>query len=136
MIYQNHKFWWPAGKLVHWATHCIGNRSIQRGTFKKGSNHHPSQKRTVMKTMIHRASKICEPQALRQELRHVDGDLQANSYTAGNEESNAPQENHRCSIKTLRQYWHCLFTILGNSHRSNRENPEDLQYQGHLQADQ
>ncbi|GJQ84925.1 hypothetical protein Trydic_g531 [Trypoxylus dichotomus] len=44
------------------------------------SNHHPKQKRAVIKTLVDRAARICEPQHIEQELQHLNQALQANGY--------------------------------------------------------
>ena len=49
----------------------------------KQSNHHPSQKRAVLKTLVDRARRICEPRYLDDELRHLELALQANGYSVG-----------------------------------------------------
>ena len=46
-------------------------------------NHHPSQKRAVLKTLVDQASRICEPQYLDEELHHLELALQANGYSIG-----------------------------------------------------
>ncbi|KAJ4427431.1 hypothetical protein ANN_25053 [Periplaneta americana] len=48
----------------------------------KSSNHHPGQKRAMMKTLIERAQKISEPQHLRQEMAHLRAALSSNGYSA------------------------------------------------------
>lgn len=50
--------------------------------LNKNSNHHPGQKRAMMKTLINRATRICEPHLLQAELRHLDRALQANGFTS------------------------------------------------------
>lgn len=49
----------------------------------RDSNHHPRQKRALVKTLVDRAVRICEPQFLEQELEHLGAALQANGYSAG-----------------------------------------------------
>jgi len=44
------------------------------------SNHHPRQKRGVIKTLVERATRICEPQYLQEELKHLRLTLQNNGY--------------------------------------------------------
>ena len=48
----------------------------------KNSNHHPSQKRGVIKSLFDRATRICEPQYLEEELQHINTALQANGYSS------------------------------------------------------
>ena len=45
------------------------------------SNHHPSQKRGIIKTLADRAKRICEAENLDTELGHLSNALQANGYT-------------------------------------------------------
>jgi hypothetical protein len=45
------------------------------------SNHHPSQKRALIKTLAHRARTICDPESLDGELGHLSGALESNGYT-------------------------------------------------------
>nr|XP_060615776.1 uncharacterized protein LOC132765511 [Anolis sagrei ordinatus] len=47
----------------------------------KNSNHHPSQKRSTIKTLADRAKRICEPHLLQDELNHLNWALQANGYS-------------------------------------------------------
>ncbi|GJQ74722.1 hypothetical protein Trydic_g21573 [Trypoxylus dichotomus] len=42
------------------------------------SNHHP--KRAVIKMLVDRAARICEPQHIEQELQHLNQALQTNGY--------------------------------------------------------
>ncbi|XP_030766936.1 uncharacterized protein LOC115890753 [Sitophilus oryzae] len=44
------------------------------------SNHHPGQKRGVIKTLVDRARRICEPLHITEELQYLDRALQANGY--------------------------------------------------------
>ena len=48
----------------------------------KSSNHHPRQKRAVLKTLVDRAKRICEPRYLEDEFRHLEEALQSNGYSA------------------------------------------------------
>ncbi|XP_068083584.1 uncharacterized protein [Anabrus simplex] len=49
--------------------------------LNKNSNHHPGQKRAMMKTLVDRALRVCEPEYIEKELRHLDLALQTNGYT-------------------------------------------------------
>ncbi|GJQ82375.1 hypothetical protein Trydic_g442 [Trypoxylus dichotomus] len=44
------------------------------------SNHHPKQKRAVIKTLVDRTARICELQHIEQQLQHLNQALQPNSY--------------------------------------------------------
>jgi hypothetical protein len=48
----------------------------------RDSNHHPRQKQAMVKTLVDRAMRICEPQYLAGEMRHLDAALQANGYSS------------------------------------------------------
>ncbi|GJQ77972.1 hypothetical protein Trydic_g2333 [Trypoxylus dichotomus] len=43
-------------------------------------NHHPKQKCAVIKTLVDRTTRICEPQHIEQELQYLNQALQANGY--------------------------------------------------------
>ncbi|KAJ4441105.1 hypothetical protein ANN_10955 [Periplaneta americana] len=47
----------------------------------KTSNHHPGQKRAMMKTLINRARRVAEPRHIQRELSHVSTALMANGYS-------------------------------------------------------
>ncbi|XP_019878988.2 uncharacterized protein LOC109606905 [Aethina tumida] len=47
---------------------------------RKLSNHHPSQKQGVIKTLTERAKRICAPDHLAEEQEHLEETLQANGY--------------------------------------------------------
>ena len=47
----------------------------------KDSNHHPSQKRGIIKTLTERARRICEPVYLSSEMNHLQLALQNNGYS-------------------------------------------------------
>ncbi|KAM6473987.1 uncharacterized protein PHA67_006582 [Liasis olivaceus] len=47
----------------------------------KNSNHHPRQKRGIIKTLMDRANWICETQFLNSELNHLNWVLQVNGYS-------------------------------------------------------
>lgn len=47
----------------------------------KDSNHHHGQKRAMMKILVDRAKRVCEPSQLQAELNHLDQALQCNGYT-------------------------------------------------------
>ncbi|KAK9874835.1 hypothetical protein WA026_005651 [Henosepilachna vigintioctopunctata] len=47
----------------------------------KMSNHHPKQKRAVLRCLSQRASRICEPQSLKNEESHLHQAFQANGYS-------------------------------------------------------
>ena len=47
----------------------------------KRSNHHPCQKRAVLKTLLCRATRICEPENFSVEIKHLENSLQANGYS-------------------------------------------------------
>ena len=48
----------------------------------KSSNHHPRQKRAVLKTLVDQAKRICEPRYLEDELWYLEEALQSNVYSA------------------------------------------------------
>ncbi|GJQ87172.1 hypothetical protein Trydic_g12525 [Trypoxylus dichotomus] len=63
----------------------LGHRVYRKPTHSDrylhyNSNHHPKQKRAVIKTLVDRAARICEPQRIEQELQHLNQALQANGY--------------------------------------------------------
>ncbi|XP_072845561.2 calmodulin-lysine N-methyltransferase isoform X3 [Pogona vitticeps] len=62
----------------------------------KNSNHHPWQKRGIIKTLVDRANRNCEAQFLNTELDHLNWALQANGYSK-NEITRAikPRKQHR-----------------------------------------
>lgn len=45
------------------------------------SNHHPCQRKGIIKTLVDRARRICEPEQLATELEHLKRALMANGYT-------------------------------------------------------
>ncbi|XP_049792346.1 uncharacterized protein LOC126199468 [Schistocerca nitens] len=47
----------------------------------KLSNHHPSQKRGMISTLVTRAGRICEPQHLKREMQHLETVLRSNGYS-------------------------------------------------------
>lgn len=47
----------------------------------KTSNHHPRQKFGVIKTLVERAKRICEPEQLGKELHYLTNVMQANGYS-------------------------------------------------------
>ncbi|XP_018323622.1 uncharacterized protein LOC108735900 [Agrilus planipennis] len=75
---------WEMVKKGKWlSVGGFGNRPTHTDCYlSKDSNHHPAQKRTMLKTVIHRANRICEASLLDQELRHLDQALQSNGYTS------------------------------------------------------
>ncbi|ERL93789.1 hypothetical protein D910_11075 [Dendroctonus ponderosae] len=46
-----------------------------------GSNHHPSRKRGVIKTLTERVRRICEPAELERELKHLERTICWNGYS-------------------------------------------------------
>ncbi|MGR8650110.1 hypothetical protein ACNGQH_25240, partial [Escherichia coli] len=64
----------------------LGHRVYRKPThtdryLHKTSNHHPRQKRGVIKTLVDRANRICEPAHLQDELKHLTAAFQANGYS-------------------------------------------------------
>ena len=49
--------------------------------LQKTSNHHPRQNCGVIKTLVDRAKRICEPQHLNEEINHLNLTLRANGYS-------------------------------------------------------
>ena len=47
----------------------------------RNSNHHPSQKYGIIKTLTERARRICEPKTLNAELEHLKNALMTNGYS-------------------------------------------------------
>ncbi|PSN38650.1 hypothetical protein C0J52_21240, partial [Blattella germanica] len=60
---------------------CIGNPLITDLYLNKGSFHHPSQKHTVLSTLIHRAIKISDMDSLPDESNHLCTTFKQNDYT-------------------------------------------------------
>ena len=74
----------PNGKL----SHKVYRKPTHTDRYlNKASNHHPGQKRGVIKTLANRATRICEPKYLEEELKHLETALENNGY--------APQEIKR-----------------------------------------
>jgi hypothetical protein len=68
----------PCGRLGH----TVYRKSTHTDRYlNKESNHHPQQKRGVIKTLTNRAIRICEPELLPKELNHLERALQGNGYT-------------------------------------------------------
>ncbi|KAJ8911010.1 hypothetical protein NQ315_003572 [Exocentrus adspersus] len=40
--------------------------------LNKDSNHHPGQKRDIIKTLVERARRICDPEDIEKELKHLE----------------------------------------------------------------
>ncbi|GJQ65329.1 hypothetical protein Trydic_g7445 [Trypoxylus dichotomus] len=64
---------------------ALGHRVYRKPTHTDrylhyNSNHHPKQKRAVIKMLVDRAARICEHQHIEQELQHLNQALQANGY--------------------------------------------------------
>ncbi|XP_054715271.1 uncharacterized protein LOC129224748 [Uloborus diversus] len=64
----------------------LGHRVYRKPThtdryLHKDSNHHPRQKRGVMKTLFVRANRICEPTAIEHEISHLTNVFQANGFS-------------------------------------------------------
>lgn len=57
-------------------------RKMTDTDLHRESNHHPGQKRTVLKTLVKLAERICEPDNVKDELKHLGSALQANGYSA------------------------------------------------------
>ena len=67
----------PTGELGH----TVYRKATHTDRYlNANSNHHPAQKRTVIKTLLNRANKIAEPEYLGQELDHLKTVLVANGY--------------------------------------------------------
>jgi len=49
--------------------------------LERTSNHHPRQKRGIIKTLVERAKCICDPKHLTEELQHLNKVLQSNGYS-------------------------------------------------------
>ncbi|ENN80003.1 hypothetical protein D910_11051 [Dendroctonus ponderosae] len=87
-----------------------------------GSNHHPSQKRGVIKTITERARRICDPSELERELKHLERAFGWNGYSK-NEFNRAirPRNSGGRSEKTdthdERKGWPCLPYIHGVTDR-------------------
>ena len=45
------------------------------------SNHHPQQKCGIIKTLVNRATRICEPRYLKQEIKHLQSTFLNNGYS-------------------------------------------------------
>lgn len=59
--------------------HRVYRKPIHIGRYlHKDANHHPRQKREIVKNLVDRASRVCEPQYLTTELEHLIIALQAN----------------------------------------------------------
>ena len=91
------------GKAIH--TNCY---------FYKLSNHHPSQKQAVLKTLMDRAKRICELWYLDEELRHLERPLQANGYSVKRGETSGPTEKNNQTegvgvIGVLASWCCCMF---------------------------
>ncbi|KAL0275931.1 UNVERIFIED_CONTAM: hypothetical protein PYX00_003642 [Menopon gallinae] len=80
------------------------------------SNHHPAQKSSVIKTLIHRAIQISAPDALPQEIEHLDTALRTNGYTKINithtaktltneeKQNTQPREKERLPLRVFLPY--------------------------------
>ncbi|ERL94967.1 hypothetical protein D910_12239 [Dendroctonus ponderosae] len=90
-----------------------------------GSNHHPSQKKGVIRTLTERARRICEPSELERELKHQERAFGWNGYSK-NEFNRAirPRNSGGCPEKTdthdERKGWACLSYIHGVTDRIGR----------------
>ncbi|XP_030750808.1 uncharacterized protein LOC115878439 [Sitophilus oryzae] len=63
----------------------LGHKVYRKNThtdryLHNNSNHNPDQKRGVIKTLVDRARRICEPLHITEELQYLDRALQANGY--------------------------------------------------------
>jgi len=62
--------------------HCVYRKPTHTDRYlHKDSNHHPRQKRAVLKTLFVRANRICEPAAIKDELAHLTNVFQANGFS-------------------------------------------------------
>ncbi|KAJ8921267.1 hypothetical protein NQ315_013739 [Exocentrus adspersus] len=50
--------------------------------LNKDSNHHPRQKRGIIKTLVERARRICDPEDIEKELKHLEEAFIANGYSS------------------------------------------------------
>ena len=68
--------------------------------LQRNSNHHPCQKFGVIKTLTERARRICEPDAIDQELEHLKNALMANGYSEQEiRKSMQPTTNYKTNEK-------------------------------------
>ena len=65
----------------------------------KNSNHHPQQKRGMIKTLIDRANRICQENNIKDEISHIQNALMSNGYTK--KEINRTLHPNKQSNKTL-----------------------------------
>ena len=49
--------------------------------LQRASNHYPTQKRGIVKTLVERANRICDPKHLIEELQHLNKVLQSNGHS-------------------------------------------------------
>ncbi|KAJ8919385.1 hypothetical protein NQ315_016478 [Exocentrus adspersus] len=50
--------------------------------MNKDSNHHPKQKRGIIKTLVERARRICDPDDIEKELKRLKEASAANGYSS------------------------------------------------------
>ncbi|KAJ8916997.1 hypothetical protein NQ315_012913 [Exocentrus adspersus] len=65
----------------------VGHTFYRKPTYtdrylNKDSNHHPRQKRGIIKTLVERARRICDPEDIDKELKHLEEAFVANGYSS------------------------------------------------------
>ncbi|ERL84931.1 hypothetical protein D910_02354 [Dendroctonus ponderosae] len=77
------------------------------------SNHHPSQKRGVIKTLTERARRICVPPELERELKHLERAFGWNGYSKKDfnraiQLKNSEDRSETTETHDERKSWACL----------------------------
>lgn len=121
-------------KVIRKQDGSIGHTVFRKSThtdryLHATSHHHPSNLQSVISSLVNRAHKICDPDHLKEELKHVDSALEKNGYSL---KQRTWQPKPKIQQNSIMEEKKSFFTIHKRHNRRHWANFKKIQYQNNF----